>query len=400
MFDYIRLKPEGIKKINKKLVVGCACALLLVTVLLFGLESERTRKPATAQTKKESPAVVPERVNVESFNTLPQNSRLSRVSRQKRTPRLPRKTSREPNYRNGPQTSRPLPSRRRRKSGGSWRMKRTSTPKSSSLKQARSATRHSTARTAGSGLHGQHGQGRRSRQGALAVPGMAGQQGPRLVPADSSPVTLDELAMDHPSKAEVPGRRRHARTCAFSVTNMGHSNFDPVQSATVDATGVLTIQAAGMCHGYSEWSCTGHGQEWRIRCDDTLDHREPGAARTHVLADARRRSLYGLPGSQLANSTVAVDLWQYFYDAEDGPYLNYSVSVQGDDIFAASPTVNGNGYLLYSLKGDYGLSGIPLVVTVVGTDRAGESTERIVYGAGEQPAIIRHGHWADQWPPR
>ncbi len=73
MFDSIRLKPEGIKKINKKLVVGCACALLLFTVLLFGLESERARKPSSAQTKKESPVVVSERVNVESFNALPQN---------------------------------------------------------------------------------------------------------------------------------------------------------------------------------------------------------------------------------------------------------------------------------------------------------------------------------------
>ena len=74
MFDSIRSKPEGIKKINKKLVVVTACVLLLATVLLFGLESERTRKPAMAQTKKEAPAVLPaERVNVESFNGLPQN---------------------------------------------------------------------------------------------------------------------------------------------------------------------------------------------------------------------------------------------------------------------------------------------------------------------------------------
>src|SRR5208283_4629100 len=73
MFDGIRLKPEGIKKINKKLVVGCAGALLVITVLLFGLESERARNPAAAQTKKDSPAAMPERVNVESFNALPQN---------------------------------------------------------------------------------------------------------------------------------------------------------------------------------------------------------------------------------------------------------------------------------------------------------------------------------------
>jgi hypothetical protein len=58
MFDSIRSKPEGIKKINKKLAVGCACAVLLIAVLLFGFESERARKPAAAQTKKESPAVV------------------------------------------------------------------------------------------------------------------------------------------------------------------------------------------------------------------------------------------------------------------------------------------------------------------------------------------------------
>jgi type IV secretion system protein VirB10 len=73
MFDGISVKPEGIKKINKNLVVVTAGALLLATVVLFGIESERAKKPALAQTKKEPPAAVSERVNVESFNALPQN---------------------------------------------------------------------------------------------------------------------------------------------------------------------------------------------------------------------------------------------------------------------------------------------------------------------------------------
>jgi len=73
MFEKIRLEPGSIKKINKKLVVVTAGALLLATVLLFGIESERTKKPALAPAKKEPPAAASERVNVESFNALPQN---------------------------------------------------------------------------------------------------------------------------------------------------------------------------------------------------------------------------------------------------------------------------------------------------------------------------------------
>ena len=100
MFDSIRLKPEGIKKINKKLVVVIACVLLLVTVLLFGLESERTRKPAMAQTKKEAPAVVSERVNVESFNAASPELRVYPGPRVKKgRPGFAARTSRQPNPR-------------------------------------------------------------------------------------------------------------------------------------------------------------------------------------------------------------------------------------------------------------------------------------------------------------
>ncbi len=147
MFDKIRLPPQGIKKVNKKLVIATAAGILLITVLLFGLESEKARTTPAQQVKKEAPVMPAEQVSVESFNRLPQNYAFIQGVAPKN----------DPQQKQGPQTAagsspdRPRSRRgqppaahiktRKKMSGVSWKRTPAPTRRSSSRTQGMQQTR-------------------------------------------------------------------------------------------------------------------------------------------------------------------------------------------------------------------------------------------------------------------
>jgi len=77
MLENIRLKPEGIKKINKKMVVSLLCVFMFISVVLFGLGMEpkkgNTTEAVKAAVNQEVVAGTQEKVNLESFESLPKN---------------------------------------------------------------------------------------------------------------------------------------------------------------------------------------------------------------------------------------------------------------------------------------------------------------------------------------
>jgi type IV secretion system protein VirB10 len=76
MLDKINLKPEGIKKINKKMVVSLIAAFMLVSVMLFGIGSggKKSQETQAMYTTNPQPVIVErEKVNLESFEALPKS---------------------------------------------------------------------------------------------------------------------------------------------------------------------------------------------------------------------------------------------------------------------------------------------------------------------------------------
>ncbi len=77
MLENIRLKPEGIRKINKKMVVSLLCVFMFISVVLFGIGMEPKKSDAMQAVKAsgnpEVAAGMQEKVNLESFESLPRN---------------------------------------------------------------------------------------------------------------------------------------------------------------------------------------------------------------------------------------------------------------------------------------------------------------------------------------
>lgn len=77
MLEHIRLKPEGIRKIDKKMVVSLLCGFMFISVILFGLGIEPRNDSAAQEVKasvnQEVVAGTREKVNLESFESLPRN---------------------------------------------------------------------------------------------------------------------------------------------------------------------------------------------------------------------------------------------------------------------------------------------------------------------------------------
>jgi type IV secretion system protein TrbI len=75
MLENIKLKPEGIRKINKKMVVSLLCAFLFFSVVLFGIGIEPKKNGSAQSTPtpnaQEPVAMTQEKVHLESFEALP-----------------------------------------------------------------------------------------------------------------------------------------------------------------------------------------------------------------------------------------------------------------------------------------------------------------------------------------
>jgi type IV secretion system protein VirB10 len=75
MLENIRLKPEGISKINKKMVVGLLCGVFFIAFVLFGVGIGPKKSGATqtvqATTNPEITTETRDKVNLESFDKLP-----------------------------------------------------------------------------------------------------------------------------------------------------------------------------------------------------------------------------------------------------------------------------------------------------------------------------------------
>lgn len=77
MLENIRLKPEGIRKINKKMVVSLLCGFMFISVVLFGLgigpKKDVKAQEVKAAVNQEVVAGTQDKVNLESFESLPRN---------------------------------------------------------------------------------------------------------------------------------------------------------------------------------------------------------------------------------------------------------------------------------------------------------------------------------------
>jgi len=74
MLEKIKLKPEGIRKINKKMVVGLLCGLFFIAMVLFGIglgPKKVTAQAMQATTNPEVAIASQDKVNLESFDKLP-----------------------------------------------------------------------------------------------------------------------------------------------------------------------------------------------------------------------------------------------------------------------------------------------------------------------------------------
>ncbi len=162
----------------------------------------------------------------------------------------------------------------------------------------------------------------------------------------------------------------------FAVAFDASDPDNPVAAARVE-NGILSLDMTNDVYGYVEYAISAMDREG-ARVAATLyvfvePVNDPPIARQMPDRSHTTRDVSVVP-------LVAIDPWYqhlydekwepYFSDVEDGPYLNYAVSVDNPDVFQMVPYVDVNSFLLYrptSAPGFYGSA----VVTITARDREG-----------------------------
>lgn len=145
-----------------------------------------------------------------------------------------------------------------------------------------------------------------------------------------------------------------AHELVYSLTPLDASfPGDPVRSAEV-TNGWLQLDLTADTFGYGKYTVRARDAEggtvattWLLYVDPVND-----APVAQPMPDRFHRVTFG--GT---SPVVALDLWEqhiydrtgrpYFWDAEDGAYLSFSVAVDRPDVFAVAPHVDEHGFLLY-----------------------------------------------------
>ncbi|MCU0960171.1 MAG: hypothetical protein MUF48_08710 [Pirellulaceae bacterium] len=193
---------------------------------------------------------------------------------------------------------------------------------------------------------------------------------PELTVQEGQSATLD-LTLYFQDTEEAASRLAY---CAvpFDASDAGN----PIASASVQ-DGILTLQASPDGYGYVAYAVSAHDS-----------HGGQVATTLHVLVEPVNDAPVARRLPDRAHKTldtgqaplVVIDLWHqhlyenaagpYFNDAEDGPYLSYSVAVSDSRVFQAPPTIDAHSFLLYCPTVQPGFVG-SATVTITARDREG-----------------------------